>query len=311
MTYLAASARLYRYAFKLVRRYSFMPACRIFSVVAYYMRFKRLLTESNIKAVFIANHYSPECLGLATAAHDGQMKVLLTNHASGTGETGYVAPVYADLAAVTSQAMADLYRKYSPKGLQIIRLPIATPQKPMTIPAVGQRSLVAGIYLTALTNETRLRELVAELLKAGNIATVFIRIHPADVVNSDLSGIVANGKPIEISQHKPLSEDIERTDLAIVGNSSVTIELLRGGCPVLYDHRLDEIIYDYNGFEGRGLVLAFPARLQKKFLDDVEAHYGSQAWIETMRYFDWGYQRDEKTMLRDFKSAVLRTVAPS
>ena len=53
LEFVPAIARLYRFARRLVRKHHFMPACRIFSTVTYYMRFNRLLDE-DAKAVFIA-----------------------------------------------------------------------------------------------------------------------------------------------------------------------------------------------------------------------------------------------------------------
>jgi hypothetical protein len=63
-----AAFRLHRLARRLARRFHFMPACRVFSTVAYHLRFRRLLEVQDVAAVFITNHYSPECLALAVAS---------------------------------------------------------------------------------------------------------------------------------------------------------------------------------------------------------------------------------------------------
>lgn len=306
LTFIPASIRLYLYAQRLVLRYPFMPACRVISTATYYMRFKRLLSGDSIKAVFIACHYSPECLGLAAAAHRAGKKVLFTNHANATGETGYVPPVHADLVAVTSQALADLYQRHSPHQLNIIYLPMAIPQHPMQVPESDGVDLVVGIYLTALTNEKRLQHVVADLNRLPTVATVFIRTHPAQVVNADLSKLTDCGRSIEISNDRPLGEDIGRTDIAVCGNSTVTIELLRGGRPVLYDHRLDQITYDYNGYVQHGLILNYPDQFDADIVDRIRQYFAGDDWIEKMRYFDCGYQRDEATMMAEFQAAVVR-----
>ena len=306
VAFVPAGTRLYRYAKMLVRRHDFMPACRIFSTVTYYMRFKRLLAGSAVKAVFIACQYSPECLGFAAAAHRAGKKVLFTNHANATGETGYVAPIYADLVAVTSQALADVYQRHTPHELNIVPFTIAAPQKSMRAPDCNAEALVAGIYLTALTDKARLQQAVAELSQLPSVGSIFIRTHPAQVVNTDMSGIVGRTGPLEISGTRPLREDIERTDIAVCGNSTVAIEILRGGRPVLYDHQLDHLVFDYNGYAGHGLVLPYPETLDNGFLDQVRQHYLSENWSEKMRYFDFSYQKDEIAILQRFQGAVLR-----
>ena len=308
--FLPAIPRLYRFAARLAGRYEFMPACRIFSTVAYYKRFNRLLDEE-ARAVFIACHYSPECLGLAVATHRAGKKVLFTNHANATGESGYVPPLHADLVAVTSEALADVYRRHSPQALNIVPFTIGEPQHPMRIPDAEARSLTLGIFLTALTNQARLKEIVAEWSRLPAIESILIRTHPAEVVNADLSGIEGNGVRLEVSRAKPLGEDIQRTDIAVCGNSSVVIEILRGGRPVLYDDCLDTIVFDYNGYAGHGLVSVHPKTVDDGVFHRMGRHYVSQSWCRKMRYFDNGYQNDERRIAREFAAAVSLAMQPS
>jgi len=219
--FLPTVPRLYRFARRLTRKHPFMPACRIFSTVTYFMRFRRLL-DADVKAVFIACQYSPECLGLATAAHQSRVKVLFTNHASATGETGYVAPLHADLVAVSSQAVADLYQRHTPHKLNIVPFTIAEPQQPMR--ALNNESAAhrVGIYLTALTDEARLQEVIADLLQFPAIGSVFVRTHPAAVVNADLSHIRVGATDAQ--------EAVERwqSRFCAVENQSSTITGLTG-----------------------------------------------------------------------------------
>ena len=284
-----------------------MPACRVFSTVTYFGRFKRLL-DDDFKAVFVASQYSPESLGLAAAAHQSGKKILFVNHASATGETGYVAPLYADLVVVTSQAIADLYQRHTPTALNIVALAIGEPQQALQIPDRNSGALTVGIYLTALTDQARLREIVMTWSQLDSVALIFIRTHPAEVVNADLSAITGTRVPVEISKRKPLRDDVARTDIAICGNSTVAIEILRGGRPVLYDHRLDHITYDYNGYLGSGLVPPYPETIDDTIFDLIQAHYARGDWNEKMRYYDCGYQQDEQAIASRFAAAVERVV---
>ncbi len=307
VAFIPAIFRLYRYAKRLVKKYDFMPACRIFSTVTYYGRFKRLLDE-DVKAVFIACQYSPECLGLAVAAHRAGKKVLFTNHATATGETGYVAPLHAELLAVTSQAMADLYQRHTPHELRVVPITIAEPQQALRVPNRDSDNLTVGIYLTALTATDRLQEIVADWSRLPVIGTVFIRTHPAQVVNADLSAITDTRVLVEISNTMPLREDIMRTDIAVCGNSTVAIEIMRGGRPVLYDHRLDYLVFDYNGYAGHGLVLPYPEMIDDDIFRQIHRHYFSEHWHEKMRYFDCGYRNDEQAITQQFAATVARVI---
>lgn len=305
---LPAITRLFRLSGKLVRRYHFLPACRSFSAVTYYMGFKRKLAGNAGKAVFIACPNSPECLGLAAAAHRAGKKVLFTNHSNAIRDSKLVAPLYADLVAVTNKALAELYQRHTPHELKIVPFPIETPQNSMLVPDRNAQALVVGIYLTALTDEARLQQVIKEISQFPMIGSVFIRAHPIQVVNSDLSGISDNGVQVEISRNRTLSEDIERTNIAVCGNSTVTIELLRGGRPVLYDHLLDHYLYDHHGFLDYGLVLPFTETLDAGSLDLVQQHYLNEEWPEKMRFFDSSYQMDENAMLQRFKAVVASTL---
>ncbi|NNE21968.1 MAG: hypothetical protein HKN11_05105, partial [Rhizobiales bacterium] len=146
------------------------------------------------------------------------------------------------------------------------------------------------------------------VLASTDIKLVFIRPHPATVVTPDLSDIMVEGSPVEVSNLRTLSEDIARTDLAIVGSSTLAVELLRGGRPVFYANRLDGLIHDHNGNLKQGLVPACPETLYEAVFGDLAEHYLSKDWVEKMRYFDCGYQRDEAAMLEEFRVRVTDVV---
>ena len=231
-------------------------------------------------------------------------KVLFTNHANAARESGYVAPLHADLVAVTNQSLADIYQANSPRGLTIVHIPIATPQRSMHLPEPANDGLTVGVYLTGLTNEDRLQGVVEELANLPMIGKVFIRTHPVQIVNPDLSGIKLGQASVEISSTRPLWDDVERTDIAACGNSTVTIELLRAGKPVLYETRLDHFTEDHHSFAARGLVLVYPDNLNGEVIRQIGEHYSDQGWLEAMRYFDSSYQMDESVMLDRFRKSV-------
>jgi len=302
--FLISLVRLQRVAKKLVRRFQFMPACRIFSTMTYYARCRRLLMRFNTKAVFIANHYSPECLALAAAAHRSNIKVLFTNHANATHDTGYLPPLHCDLAAVTSRAVLDVYQRHSRRQINATFIPIASPQRPMQCQIDVRHPLTVGIFLTALTNLERLSELVGQLNLLSKVARILIRLHPVRIVNDDLEQFCADGGRIHVTRGMPLFKNITECDIAICGNSTVTVEILRGGVPVFYDSELDRIVRDYNGYLKHQLVLPIPSKLDELTFKCVSRFFCNSSWESTMRYFDAAYLEDEDQMLRQLNKAV-------
>lgn len=309
--FLAQLPRLYRLAGKFVRRFHFMPACRIFSTLAYYARFRRLLAGSGARAVFIANHYSPECLALAVAAHGSGRRVLFTNHANATWNTGFVPPLYCDLAAVTSQAVLDVYRAHSHKPFAAVFLPQTVPQRPMLACINRHKPITVGIFLTGLAKRDRLRALVAQLEANPQVGRILIRPHPVKAIREDLSGLCSAATRTSESGSLELSDNIARCDLAICGNSSVTVAILRGGVPVFYDAGLDAGPDDANRYVAQGLIPSMPARLDEAALRLLEDFYGAPAWLRAMHYFDAGYRQDEAVLFQRLARAVEAAVRPA
>lgn len=307
--FLASARRFHRFACRLAVRHPFMPACRVLSTVTYYTRFRYLLGERAVRAVFIANHYSPECLALAAAAHGAGRKVLFTNHANATWQEGYLPPLYSDLAAVTSQAVLDTYRQNSHGEVEAVFVPQAAPQRAMQTGVAQNRSITVGIFLTALTNMERLQDLVDRLAADPKVERILIRPHPVKVVNEDISALCPPGSRVEDTVDMPLTENIGLCDLAICGNSTVAIEVLRGGVPLFYDQQLDRLRPDYNGYLKGGLVPPMPANLDDDALRALTRFYGAPAWTEAMRYFDAGYLQEEGAMIRQLNDRLHRMIA--
>ena len=261
-----------------------------------------------VSAVLIANHYSPECLGLAAAAHRVGRKVLFTNHANATWDSGYIPPLHSDFAAVTSQAVLDIYLKHTRKNFNAAFIPLSSPQRPMQLDHDESRPVSVGIFLTALTDMTRLEQIVAQLECLPGVGEILIRPHPVKLVNEDLTALCARSARIRDTEGTALFDNITRCDVAICGNSTVTVEILRGGVPVLYDGALDRLPHDYNGYLKRDLVPAIPAALCEDTFSRLRAFYRNPAWAGVMRYFDAGYQQDDGVLYRGMNEAVRETL---
>lgn len=298
--------RLHRIARRLVRRFHFLPACRVFSTMTYYLRFRRLLAAGSSKSVFIANHYSPEALALAAAAHRSDRRVFCANHANGSWRSGYVPPLHSDLVAVTSEVILDAYTRHSSKALNTVFVPQPSPQRPMRCRIEAGRPVTVGIFLTALTDMAHLQRLLRQLEASPLVARVLIRAHPVKVVNEDLSAVVEQGARVEESAGLPLFENISRCDIAICGNSSVAIDVLRGGVPVFFDDGLDDLASDINGYLRENLVMVMPGQLDAAALRSLESFYARAEWVDIMRRYDAAYGRDEDVMFEKLRDAVVR-----
>ncbi|NGP52162.1 hypothetical protein [Thioalkalivibrio sp. XN8] len=81
-------------------------------------------------------------------------------------------------------------------------------------------------------------------------------------------------------------------------------DLLRAGRPVLYDHRLDGLPFDYNGYLDAGLVMPLAEPIEAQSLVGIDAFYGSPRWEEVMRYFDYSYQKDPRGINENFSRRI-------
>ena len=236
--------------------------------------------------------------------------MLCTNHANGVWRSGYVPPLLGDLVAVTSEAVLEVYARHSPGKLNAVLIPQSSPQRPMRSRIDPGQRVTVGIFLTALTNMQRLRALVGRLEGDARVARVLIRSHPVKVVREDISVLTARDARVADSSAIPLFENIELCDVVICGNSSVTIDILRGGVPVLYDAGLDDVGFDRNGYLERGLVPRLPADLHDATLAAMDRFYSAPAWARTMQHFDAGYGQDEAAMRQRLHDAV-RALVPA
>ena len=105
LSYILRIPRLYGFAKHCSINLHFMPACRTFSTVAFYCRFKNILEHIDTKGILIANHYSPECTALMAAAHNMSIKVVFINHAHGPEKISFVPSPPAKQLILTREAV--------------------------------------------------------------------------------------------------------------------------------------------------------------------------------------------------------------
>ncbi len=297
LRYIFIIPRLYRFARKCTDKLHFMPACRVFSTLAFYLRYKQIFAEIEAKGILIANHYSPECTALAAAALTKSIKIVYINHAHAPEKVVPIALPPVDLALFTSDTVLKKLIAEEKRPINYNLIGYHQKKERLKLDLVGNSKLTVGIFLTALTNKDRVRELVALWHKFIPSGRILIRPHPVELLKDNFSDLLKDFSMVEISAKTSLSNDIAKCNLVICGNTSAVIEILKGGCPVIYDGRLDQITYDYNGFVDKGLVLAVDT-INEQTLSKVSRFYNRPVWEKVMQCHDASYLEDKYKLLK-------------
>lgn len=130
------------------------------------------------------------------------------------------------------------------------------------------------VYLTAVFLPGPLLAVVEALAQNPDVLNVQVKLHPR--TSPELREAISS---VQLVMQTPESEHI-----AIVGNSSVTIELLAAGIKVFQLFSLDDVGVDYYGFAAKGLA-------PEVSFSDLESTFWrqpfyTQAWRSTMADYD-------------------------
>ena len=291
----------------LARTHSFMPAARIASALAFYMGFSRLFADRPaLKAAIVASNYSPEAVGLAAAAHRMGRRVVYANHAPVPANGAMVPPVLADCALFYGDMISRTYERRSRCTAEVALI-----GQPWTARPMEWRDEVrtVGIFLTALTREDKVAELVAAIRATRPDIGILIRNHPVALLKSDFSTLASRYGNIEITLGTPLDDDITACDLVICGNSGVAMNALSGGRPVAYMDDIDRLSFDCNGFVESGLVCHVPT-----WTDDIYSRlkrfYFNPRWQSVMRSYDASYGADAGALQQAAAETIGRYLIP-
>lgn len=299
---------LWRIARHTARRHDFMPACRIFSTVTYYLRARRVLSrEPALRAVLTASNYSPEAVALMAAAMKEGRKVLYTNHANVPPHVASLLPLYADLAILTGQAMLDMHCRARPVNARVAYKGLSGASQKLRLDRLTAGGMRIGIFLTSMTSMRALADCLETLHRDFAPASLRVRPHPNPLIGMEgtLPPPAAALPGLAISLSAPLAEDIARCDLVICGNSGVVLEILKAGVPAVYLSGLDAVGEDYNGFIEQRLIPRI-ASADALDIEEVKRFFEAPEWPERMRYYDAGYGGEEAAMRRGVGSAISR-----
>jgi len=302
---LGALPRIWPFLSCLARSHSFMPAARIASALAFYMRFAQLFVDRpKLVAAIVASNYSPEAVGLSAAAHASGRRVIYINHAPVPANGALVPPVLADCAVFYGDAVRQTYTNRSRCSANVALIGQPWTARPMEWRDEVRR---IGIFLTALTRADSVTKLVAEIHASDPDVRILIRNHPVALLQTDFSNLETGN--VDVTIGNPLDDEILACDLIICGNSGVAMNALSGGRPVAYLDSLDGLNFDYNGFVENGLICHMPSWCEDAYAR-LKAFYGRPDWQDVMRSYDASYGADTEVLNRQAAKVISRYLNP-
>jgi len=221
----------------------------------------------------VANDHAPLQVGFAMAMEALRVPVIYVQHA----EVSDVFPPLDFTASILrNQVSLERYRKVGAvKGEIFIvsRNPDASSfQK---IPGKLIDRAIVGIYPTSHCVPAEIRCAIDHLRRNPAVADYFVKPHP----NNATIFTEEDMKYFRIRSTIPGEDHV-----ALVGNSSVVVDLLGRGHPVYQLFDLDRINPDYYGFVKLGLVPAIhPPALAHKFWNDG---FYCQEWLLKVSHYE-------------------------
>jgi hypothetical protein len=300
--------RIWPFLSSLVRSHSFMPAARIASALAFYMRFSQLFADRpGLNAAVIASNYSPEAVGMAAAAHRMGRRVIYVNHAPVAANGALVPPVLADCAIFYGDAVRQTYERRSRCSAEVALI-----GQPWASRAMEWRDEVrrVGIFLTALTRADAVSDLVSAIRANRPDVRILVRNHPVALLKTDFSELEAQDGNLEITIGNPLDDEITACDLIICGNSGVAMNALSGGRPVAYMDTLDGLNFDYNGFVESGLVCHVTGWSDDLY-GQLKDFYEHPRWRGVMLSYDASYECDVAALKQSAAVTIKRYFNPT
>jgi hypothetical protein len=304
---LVSARRIWPFLSRMARSHSFMPAARIASALAFYMRFAQYFADQpSVNAAVVPSNYSPESVGLAAAAHRTGRQVIYVNHAPVPANGALVPPVLADCAIFYGEAIRKTYERRSR-----CRAEVALIGQPWTARPMEWRDEIrtVGIFLTSGTKTEVVAELVSAIRASHPAARILIRNHPVALLKSDFSDLTERHENLAVTIGNPLDEEIAACDLIICGNSGVAMNAVSGGRPVAYMASLDGSGFDYNGFVESGLICHVKAWTSDVYAM-LKAFYGRPEWRRVMRSYDASYGLDAEELNQAAAEMIRRYLGP-
>lgn len=190
--------------------------------------------------VVVANDHSPSSVGFSLAARVRRVPRLYVQHAEVTAS---FPPLDFEYSVLRNPLSKRIYEQIAPltgEVFVISRFSAPSSRPPNLHSGMLDRPVI--VYTTGRVEDAGLSEAVTALQQNPNVPSVAIKPHP-----SQEGAAWPEGWTI-IGAHT------DDPHVALVGNSSVAVELLHRGIPVFQNFSFDPVADDYYGFVEAGVT---------------------------------------------------------
>jgi hypothetical protein len=291
------------------KRYSFMPACCTANMLACYLRLSFEIKQKNPLAVVVSSLSNYNALALVCVAKSFNIPTIFLSHAHEAGRGAVGMPLEHSLAILQNpMSLEECKNLGEVTTKEIIYCGIGGKYKPLRVPS-SYDNLKVSIFLSKPINIECLKNLIINLSELISQKNIRIRPHPVDLGNDDLKSALKNYSELTICKKTSLLEDAEFCDIAIVGASTVTLELLRLGKPCIYVSNIEDITYDYKRFVEKGILfdLGSISNIQDDLLEGLHNFYLNDEWRKKFKIFDPFYEQNYD-VAHEIKQSVHRLI---
>jgi len=193
----------------------------------------------------VANDHSPSQVAFKAALEGYGVPMVYVQHAQVSKS---FPPLDFYLSILRNDASLEAYREAGDVVGEIVVASRYPNSKIKSVPAVlaelsGRVSV--GIYPTSQFDAKSLNSVAEELASNPSVADVFVKLHPNN--KTTLNGSQRGGL-------RMVSAPPKHPHIAVVGNSSVALDLLAAGAPVFHVFALDTVEPDYYRFVSDGIT---------------------------------------------------------
>lgn len=244
----------------------------------------------------VANDHSPSQVGFAMAMESLGVPVIYIQHAEVSDS---FPPLDFTASVLRNRVSLDTYQEVGPiegRTFVVSRNFEAAAFREVLHKTSGDA--IVGIYPTSRCDTAIIRKVVDSLKRNPAVRDYFVKPHP----NSATKFSREEEKYFQIRTTVP-----DDGHIAIVGNSSVVIDLLSRGVPVYQLFALDKVVPDYYGFVKTGLAPAIEySDLEKEFW---ARNFYDEEWLERAARFDPSVEDDQVQARRELAHFLQDTLA--
>lgn len=194
------------------------------------------------RVLVLANDHSPGQVASSMAARERGISRIYVQHAE---VSGAFPPLDFELSILRNAASRKIYESNGVNDAEVFA--VTRESSPFLLPCLpaSNRGVDVGVYTTSQVNWEGVRQLLERLSTNPEVSRVFLKPHPStrlSRVQSECPGVSA------------VYETPTEPHIAVVANSSVVIELLHHGIPVVQFYGMDSVPDDYYGFSRKGIA---------------------------------------------------------